>query len=169
MLIDLKDKISKWDGQSVDALDVIFSQSKETVNFSSELISLMDDVALQKGTTWLLKKVVEMEKQLGDEDSESLCYLLPKIDNWEARLHILQVFEYLNIPRECKYLAEIFIREGLKDTNKFIRAWAYSAFYELATQFPEYRSEVLSLLDEGMEIESPSVKARIKNILKKSR
>ncbi len=52
--------------------------------------------------------------------------------------------------------------------TKFVRAWAYDAFYRLATQHPGYRPEVWRLLEQGMQEEAPSVKARIRQLLREA-
>jgi len=59
---------------------------------------------------------------------------------------------------------EIFLRVCLLDNNKFVRAWAYKGFYELAVQYPK---ETRQFFEMAMRDEAPSVKSRIRNIMKK--
>jgi hypothetical protein len=62
---------------------------------------------------------------------------------------------------------EAFLRVSLTDSNKFIRAWAYNGFYEMAIQYPEYKNETKQFFEMAMRDEAASVKARIRNIIKK--
>lgn len=61
----------------------------------------------------------------------------------------------------------MFLRNCLISDNKFVRAWAYNGFYELALQYPAYKTEVKKFLDMAMKDEAASVKARVRNILKR--
>ena len=61
----------------------------------------------------------------------------------------------------------MFLRNCLVDNNKFVRAWAYNGFYELAVQYPEYEKETKQFFEMAMRDEAPSVKSRIRNIMKK--
>ena len=81
-------------------------------------------------------------------------------------MHLLQCLPYLTIDtREVKQL-EPFLRRCLQSENKFVRAWGYNGFNELALQHADFKPEVDSLLAAALEEEAPSVKARIRNILK---
>ncbi len=62
---------------------------------------------------------------------------------------------------------EVFLRQCLTDGNKFVRAWAYNGFYEISVQYPEYKKETKLFFEMAMRDEAPSVKARIRNIMKK--
>ena len=73
--------------------------------------------------------------------------------------------QYLCIPRVAKQATEQFIRNHLSSSNTFVRAWAYDAFYRLASDYPEYRCEARQLLEMGMRDEPASVKARIKHLI----
>ncbi len=58
------------------------------------------------------------------------------------------------------------MRKCLEDDNKFVRAWAYNGFYELAKQYPEYRTEAGQLFEMALRDEAASVKARVRNVMK---
>ena len=62
---------------------------------------------------------------------------------------------------------EIYERHGLTDQNKFVRAWSYNGLYELATSFPSLRKEAERFFDMALADEAASVKARVRNIMKK--
>ena len=60
---------------------------------------------------------------------------------------------------------ENFVRICLKESNKFVRAWAYNGMYELTKYMPELQPEVLFLCQKAMETESPAVKARVNKVI----
>ncbi|WP_448250543.1 hypothetical protein [Thalassotalea agariperforans] len=60
-----------------------------------------------------------------------------------------------------------FLIITLTDQNKFVRAWTYNGLYELSKQHPEYIKEAKQFFEMAMRDEAPSVKARIRNIMKK--
>ncbi len=62
---------------------------------------------------------------------------------------------------------EFFLRKCLTDENKFVRAWAYNGFYELSMPHSDYIAQTKQFLEMAMRDEAPSVKARIRNIMKK--
>jgi len=64
-------------------------------------------------------------------------------------------------------MVEAFLKKCLVDDNKFIRAWAYNGFYELSVQYPEHKDETKQFFEMAMRDEAPSVKSRIRNIMKK--
>ena len=81
--------------------------------------------------------------------------------------HILQCLPYLAIPKKDKDKVQRFLRKCLVEDNKFLRAWAYNGFYELAVQYPEHVEETKQFFEMAMRDEAPSVKARIRNMMKK--
>ena len=114
-----------------------------------------------------MKHHFENDHKLGLRDTRKLLNLLPKLEHWEARLHILQCMPYLPITKPEKKQVALFLRCCLTDHNKFVRAWAYSGFYELSIQYPEFRKEAMQFFDMAEKDEAPSVKARIRNVMKK--
>ncbi|WP_286235611.1 hypothetical protein [Thalassotalea sediminis] len=61
-----------------------------------------------------------------------------------------------------------FLRQTLTDQNNFVRAWSYNGFYELSRQHSMYKDETEQYFEMAMRDEAPSVKARIRNIMKKN-
>ncbi len=126
----------------------------------------MTDASLQRGATWLLKHHLENHATLNTSEIKSIYQSIELFTHWESKLHILQSLEYLSIPKEFKATLELFIRPCLKSNKKLLRAWGYHGFYHLNKSFPEYSKETDLLLQKAMLDESPSVIARINNLLK---
>jgi hypothetical protein len=72
----------------------------------------------------------------------------------------------MTLEPECRSELERFVRIKLSDPNKFVRAWAYKGFYELAKAFPEYQTEASQFFEMAMRDEPASVKTRVGKILK---
>ena len=165
--MNLKQAIEAWDGKSADDIRNIYDCYGHTSSFVSEIIRLTKQEPLQKGTTWLLKRYLEKTGCLETSEVEDVCQLFSKLEHWEARLNILQCIPYMPIPKTQKMKVKTFLKECLVDDAKFVRAWAYNGYYELAVQYSEYQKETQKLLEIGMREEAASVKARIRNIRRK--
>jgi len=130
------------------------------------LIELIDEESNQNGATWLLKYWFENENSISKNQIHALIKKLPNLKNWEAILHVLQTFPYIKLSYDMSNSAYHFIHENLNHKNKFVRAWAYNGLYQLSIQFSIFKEETTHLLNRAMAHEAPSVKARIRNILK---
>ncbi len=160
-------EIAEWDGKSVHDLQYMYDRYFSTSSFVPKIIDLSKQESLQKGATWLLKRHLENTGCLGASEVKAVCQLLPKLEHWEAKLNILQCIPYMPILKTQKEKVEIFLRTCVVDDAKFVRAWGYNGFYELAVQYPEYQGEANRFFEVAMNTEAASVKARIRNIRKK--
>lgn len=163
----LEQEIANWNGKSSDAIEAIYSQYANSKAFISNIIALSISEETQTGATWLLKRHLENGIKLNDKETALLFNHLPSLQHWEPRLHVLQSLPYLIIGKNEKLLVEMFLRNCLSDKNKFLRAWAYNGFYEISVQYPEYRKDTQEFFNMAMRDEAASVKARIRNIVKR--
>ena len=163
----LASEIAKWDGKSADDISDIYEAFHARSNFADQLLTLLGDAENQKGASWLLKAWCEDGNRLDAAQCSSIYKVLSRLGCWETKLHILQCLSYMLIAKKDRKILESFLRSTLSDTNKFVRAWSYNGFYELARQHPEYREETEKLFEMAMRDEAASVKARIRNLLKK--
>jgi len=164
---EIKQEISQWDGKSADTINAIFSCYSQQSEFIPEIIVLIEHESYQKGATWLLKKYFETGEALAQDQITRIYKLLPLIQHWESKLHILQCIPYMPVLKSEKKILEAFLRKCMLDYNKFVRAWTYNGFYELSLQYPEYQQETQQFFEMAMRDEAASVKARIRNIMKK--
>lgn len=165
--INLEQAIQQWDGKSAEDISCIYDGYAGFTDFVSSTIALIKKEGSQKGASWLLKRHLENEQQLEPKQTAQLWALLSDLGCWETKLHLLQSLPYLKIGNNGKQKVEHFLRCCLSDNNKFVRAWAYHGFYELSLQYPEYQEETKRFFALAMKDEAASVKARIRNILKK--
>mgnify|MGYP000445183146 CR=1 FL=1 len=160
-------EILDWDGKSSSDIDEIYNRYSNEGSFASNLIELARRPGLQIGATWLIKRHLDGNHKLKANEVAAIYKLLPKLAHWEAKLHILQCIPNMPIGEAEKKNVEAFLRHCLTDSNKFVRAWTYNGFYEISLQYPEYKKETKLFFEMAMRDEAPSVKARIRNILKK--
>ncbi|WP_097109345.1 hypothetical protein [Hoeflea halophila] len=123
---------------------------------------------LETGATWLLKHQLEHNHaKLDKPQTRKLIGLLPELSGWEARLHCLQVFPDVDLPRDAGDVILGFVLACSRDDNKFVRAWAYTGLHQLALAHPEYRDQARVALETAQESETAaSVKVRLRRALK---
>lgn len=164
--MSIEQEIKNWDGKSSSDIGAIYSRYSNEDCFVPQLIELSGRKDVEKGATWLLKHHLEKKHKLDTGAVATIYKLAPKLENWEAKLQILQSMTNMPIGKAEKSSVECFLRDCLMDENKFVRAWAYNGFYEISLQYPEYKNETKNFFEMAMRDEAPSVKARIRNIVK---
>lgn len=162
----LSEEIGAWDGKSSAALQSTYERHRTEEDFVATILAHLADVESQRAATWLLKKHVEAGNSLSAPDCRTVLGVLSAQDHWESKLHVLQCLPHLEIREDdCVQLGN-FLDACIRSEKKFVRAWAYNGFNELAMRFPRYREEVDGMLARASESEAASVRARICNILK---
>ncbi len=164
--MDIKNEISAWNGKSASDIFTIYDRHHQQRGFVGELVSFLSQTELQKGVTWLLKKHLESNGSIEPKEVKKIYNLLLSLNAWESKLHILQSIPFMPISKTEKKKVEHFLRKCLIDSNKFVRAWAYNGFNELSNQYDEYRQETEQFFEMAMRDEAPSVRSRIRNIMK---
>ncbi|QDT42198.1 hypothetical protein Pan241w_22790 [Gimesia alba] len=162
----IQQEIANWDGKSVEALQAIYDCHGLERGFGAALIPLLKEPGLERGASWLLKLYLEEGGVLSPTEVKQVFQSLSEVKEWETALHLLQSLPYLTIGKRDVKQVEAFLRRCLTSENKFVRAWAYNGFYELALQHPQFKAETDQLLEQAIEDEAASVKARVRNILK---
>lgn len=166
--MDLLQAIKNWDGKSSDKPAKAYEANWERPSFTAETIAYLERPESRAGASWLLKRYLERGNTLDSAATAKVYANLASFSDWATRLHILQCLQWLPISERDRLSVEGFLRTGLEDQNKFVHAWSYHGFYELARQFPAYKEEARLLFETGLKNEAASVKARIRNIMKKS-
>ncbi|MCH9654730.1 MAG: hypothetical protein K0U86_06715 [Planctomycetes bacterium] len=147
--MNLQQEIANWNGRSVDDLEEIYERYVAETGVGSELVRLLKEPSLQRGASWLLKRFLE-EGQAGaisSDDLKGVFESLSGLEDWESELHLLQSLPCLTIGKRNAKRVESFLRDCVVRENKFVRAWAYNGFHELALQHPKYQAEVDQLLE----------------------
>ena len=163
--MSLEQAIRAWNGKSADDIEAVYLRYQDDSGFANTTIELAADPQLETGATWLLKRYLELGGRLTESQTGRLFALASRMQSWESRLHLLQSLLYLRVAEADRVPVETFLRQAIEDHNKFVRAWAYSGFYQLAKQYPAYRDETLQLCEMALRDEAASVKARIRNVM----
>jgi hypothetical protein len=130
------------------------------------LVTICIDVKdLQKTSTWLIKHHYDNGHTLPQSLTEKLLTACKHIENWEAKLHFLQLIPHVKLTNVSIMITEDFVRACLADDNKFVRAWAYNGFYALTTYTPELKTELAFICKRALETESASIKAKVRKVM----
>ncbi|MEO0996716.1 MAG: hypothetical protein AAFX58_04280 [Pseudomonadota bacterium] len=163
----LRADVAAWDGKSKPAIEAVFVRYGGRASFMHDLVELSAEASLQSGATWLLKRALSAGRKLDEHTSAELVGRLPALEVWEAQLHVLQCLPLLRIPAGSRQTAEHFVRACFDSPKTFVRAWAYSGFYELARRFEELRPEAQKLAEAALDATEASVRARMRQTLAK--
>ena len=165
-MTDLTEELGVWDGKSTAALQSIYLRHRADDDFVATTLVLVADANLQRAATWMLKRHLELGNPLSARECRSILGSLSVQQDWESKLHLLQCLPYLSIPDEDRVGLEQFLDACVRSDKKFVRAWAYSGYNELALRFPQYREAVDGMLSRAGGSEAASVRARIRNLRK---
>lgn len=159
--------LQAWDLKSAAAIGSIYADHAGEGGFLGQVVDLIDDPDLERGATWLLKHHFDVGGEpLNDRLVRSTLAAVQGLDHWEAKLHILQIMSRLPVAEDQLDDVEAFVDECLSGDKKFVRAWAYSAFRDLAVQHPHLRGEATRLLDQALENETAgSVLSRVRRCI----
>jgi hypothetical protein len=164
--MDLKQAITHWNGKSARDIQEIYETYHCLENFPKSIVELYCLESHQRGATWLLKAWLSAGNSLVPKQRQIIYRALDELQHWESKLHILQCIPFMPIAESERESVEGFLRETLTDQNKMVRAWSYNGFYELSKQYSEYETETKLFFEMALRDEAPSVKARIRNIMK---
>jgi len=164
--MSISSAIANWNGKSTDDITAIYDLYYKESDFYSIIVSLLKNKSSETGASWLLKHDFELGGQLNVHEISIVYGSLSQLEHWQAKLHLLQCIAYMPISKKDVKKLESFLRLTLSDSNKFVRAWSYNGFYLLAKQYSEYQEEASQFFDMALRDEAPSVKARVRNILK---
>lgn len=159
-------KLRQWDGVHIEYLKELYKLHSSNVDFFENLVLICTlEQDLQKTATWLIKHHYENRQKLTKHNSENLLNCCIAFENWEAKLHILQLLPFFTISNNSYIVLEEFIRKCLIDKNKFVKAWAFSGLYELTKYNPLLKPELELICQNAMESETGAIKSRVKKIL----
>ena len=166
-MTNLTADLGSWDGKSTAVLQSIYERHAVDGDFLPTLLAHLSDVNLQRASTWLLKRHLEFGNSLSPAECRAVLGNLASQQHWESKLYLLQCLPHLSVAEEDREGLETFLDACVRSDRKFVRAWAYNGFNELALGFPQYREAVDRMLARASESEVASVRARIRNLRKR--
>lgn len=162
--MSLKADIAAWDGKSAADIRAVYAEHAHTRGFMGRLVKLAADPECEVGATWLVKHHLEStESGMNASVAETWYACTKSLKHWEARLHLLQCMPHVPVSKLCVKHVRGFLESCIASEYKFVRAWAYTGFCELARAHPRFRAEAIELLDDGEQHDpAASVRARIR-------
>jgi hypothetical protein len=163
--MSLKEELAGIDGDS-GSLELFLVRHRSTRSFVNQLVLLIgpDEPKLQIKATALLKRLAESGTKFTTQQLTAIFDSLAEVTHWEAKLHLCQMLQHLKIPNGSETKVVWFLERCLSEENKFLRAWAYNGFYELAKQRHEYYDYAIEQLARAHKEKSAAVKARLRHI-----
>ncbi|MCG7893967.1 MAG: hypothetical protein N0E37_09590 [Candidatus Thiodiazotropha taylori] len=131
----------KWDGKSVEVKGDLHEWHRSDRSFINTIISLFYLPESESGATWLLKRYLRDHEGIDDTLLDKIFGSHGRLQHWQAQLHLLQCLSHSTIAKSNKKKLELFLRACLTSSNKFVGAWSYNGFYQLAHQHPQYQQE----------------------------
>jgi hypothetical protein len=165
--MSIRQELEQFDGKHVGALEALL-ENRAPSSLVRSLVNLVGDSQekIQVAVTWLLKRLAENDARFKTEHLIVLFSSLSELTHWLSKLHVCQMLQYVAIPEESAENVVWFLERNLMDENRFLRAWSYNGFYELARQHPKYVGYATEQLERGETEPAASVKARIRKIRK---
>ena len=122
------------------------------------------DSRVQIAATGVLKRYLDQGVELSDALVLRLLDLFPAAEHWEVTLHLLQMLPRLSISASRVDMLCDWLRKLTRDSNTFVRAWAYTGLHRVAELYPEYRADISPLLKAAANEEAASVRARLRQL-----
>ncbi len=168
--MNVSEHLRQFDGKHIEPLEKLAAELLTRKGSVDELIVLSnsEDAKTQVAATWILKWLYKRQFLFSKSQVQELFLLFRVVTHWEAKIHLLQILNGLDISSQnCGGLYR-FLKEHLQDNNKLVRAWSYNGLFVLAEQHDRFRSEVEKLLNEAKRDAAASVRARVRKICKSS-
>lgn len=163
-------QLKQWSGKSKQYILDLYNACVTQPAFFEDLTDICIKYPdLQVACTWLIKYHYDNKYQLPQTLTESLLDSAESLIDWQAKLHLLQLIPHFKLTESSVIKVDDFSRQCLKDRNKFVRAWAFSALYEVFKYIPEIKNELQYLCEMALETESAAVKVRARRTLSKIR
>ena len=166
MNTDLKSKLKLWDGVHIEYLKELYEENSLSLDFFENLVTIcVNEEDLQKTATWLIKHHYDNRQTIPEYLTERLLTTCKSIENWEAKLHLLQLIPHFKLTEKTILISYKFAKECLADNNKFVRAWAYNGLYILTKYSPELKPELEFICQKALETESAAIKSKVRKII----
>jgi len=83
--MSLLQELKNWDGKTINKIEKVYKDHYENASFVDELLPLIKKSDLQKGSTWILKKYLESDGALKENEQEEIFSLLSRLEHWETK------------------------------------------------------------------------------------
>ena len=163
----LAHRLESWDGKHVDYLEKLYLEELNNPEFMEEVIHCYSQFeSLQKASSWLIKHHYDQGNSLSDAQITRVLAMLGQLRHWESLLHVLQLIPSFQVTKIQTESIEPVVHQALSTENKFVKAAAYAAYFELVKVIPALLGEFKVRCEDALEYESASIKVKVRKILK---
>ena len=161
----IKESLRGYDGKSVKPFRLIAEDLAIRPDALEIVISIIDsdEPNAQVGGTWVLKHLLELGLETDGKFCKKALLWLNSTSDKDARLHLLQIFSHIKIPKSLHDRVYALGLELTTDRNTFVRAWAYNLIGLVAVANLDFQAETRVRFKKAMLTETASIKARIRN------
>jgi len=159
---------SNWDGTHTGSLIGLYQDYHTQYKFWDFLVgAYLEQPEWEVPVTWLLKHHYDQKQELTDWQVQVLIGGFSNLEDWESRLHILQLVPKWTLTKEQASFLEPLLVVAMKDDKKFVRAAGFEAYAKIVPLLSdEARVSFLNRCQAAMATESASVKVKLRRALK---
>lgn len=162
----LKEWYLQWDGTHTDYLKNLYREYRDDPSFIPATLALLEtEEAVEVPSSWVLKHHVDQGEMLSSDQVAQLVKILDGLSFWESQLHLLQIIPNVSLTTAHAEHLEPSIRPFLFADKKFVKAAAFTAYFEIVILIPELQHEFRLICEDALERASASVKVRIRRAL----
>ncbi len=132
--------------------------------WAEELVMGCADPELSVAASWLLLDHAKKARPIPKAAVKRLVKLALPTGPDDARLHLCQLVQHLEVPKGSAARLAAFLDECTLSGHAFVRAWATDGLYRLSLQHAEYEGAAASALELAACDPKASVKARARRI-----
>ncbi len=153
-------------GASAHELRLVYARHSRNANFMDHALEAAKNPVTAVTATWIVKWHLDNGFAPCTGQQIQILALLKQSGDWQARLHILQCLQYVRVPYNLSQTTFDTLLALIQDKNRFVRAWAYNGLHIVGMQHGEFYQRAMTHLESALGDEAPSVRARIRKILK---
>ncbi len=150
----------------VAELEDMHERHRDSVQFTETLVTAASANQAQIAATWLLGKRIQEAGAASPATSSKIAEMFPRLQSWQARLHILQIVRFLDLAAIPVSEFREAILPHATDSGKMVRAWALDALYHLAIAGHPDAEADMARIRRASGDSSAAVRARIRNLLR---
>ena len=167
---DLLNLLAGGTRKTLDNVDLVIEKVGSNQELFDELFSGLthkDDVIRIRATD-AVEKLSRKNLDFLKGKNHKIYKLLNKDSHFEIKMSLAAILGYLNYTNKNLPTALNFLFDTLKtETNKFVIVNCISSLVSITLKFNEFKTEVLSIIEEQMIKGSPAIKARCRKELKR--
>ena len=151
---------------SVAELENIHERHRDSDQFTGTLITAASANQTQTAATWLLGRRVREAGTASSATSREIAEMFPLLENWLARLHVLQIVRFLDLSEVRVSEFREAVLPHATGSGKMVRAWALDALYRLALHGHPDAEADMARIHQASGDSSAAVRARVRNLLR---